>query len=149
MLCNHCFAFIFSLFLLQRTSQIELEALTEQFQPESFLMVALIHVAVWGLLTTSVESATTLIGDTHSVATNADTAGMNEIEETQHATLDKNFDATPLYMSRKVREMFDSTSKQQRDHGHLFMTLKHKVAAISVRPQVEMDRYRIQHDCSP
>lgn len=112
-------------------------------------MVALIHVAVWGLLTTSVESATTLIGDTHSVATNADTAGMNEIEETQHATLDKNFDATPLYMSRKVREMFDSTSKQQRDHGHLFMTLKHKVAAISVRPQVEMDQYRIQHDCSP
>ncbi|CCI10306.1 unnamed protein product [Albugo candida] len=64
-------------------------------------MVAFIHVAICGVLTTSVESATTLIGDTHSFTTNADTDGRSEIKETQHATLDKNFDATPLYMSRK------------------------------------------------
>ncbi|CCI11432.1 unnamed protein product [Albugo candida] len=64
-------------------------------------MVAFIHVAFCGLLTTSVESATTLTGETHLFTTNADTDGRSEIKETQHATLDKNFDATPLYMSRK------------------------------------------------
>lgn len=112
-------------------------------------MVAFIHVAVCGLLTTSVESATTLIGDTHSFTTNADTDGRSEIKETQHATLDKNFDATPLYMSRKsqrdVRFDLQTTTTGSRSLIHDIETQ----GSGSVRPQVEMDQYRIQHDCSP
>ncbi|KAL0583145.1 hypothetical protein ABG067_006912 [Albugo candida] len=77
-------------------------------------MVAFIHVAVCGLLTTSVESATTLIGDTHSVATNADTAGMNEIEETQHATLKKDLDATANYKLGKDKRDVNPITKQHR-----------------------------------
>ncbi|CCI11095.1 unnamed protein product [Albugo candida] len=85
-------------------------------------MVGFIHVAVCGLLTTSVESATTRIGGTHSVATNADTAGMNEIEETQRATLKKKLDATANCklgkVERDVQSHYQTTSTGSRSLMH-------------------------------